>query len=122
MITEKDYKTLTQHRTRNGKIVKWILYCSPFFFIVMAAINLKYASIFGNLEGYTLSSLFESWIDGLVPQKQYSGIYLKAIGRLEMAVLNIGSTMIMVSIAYYYNFRSKLHDRILATLGKENKK
>jgi hypothetical protein len=116
MITEKDLKTLSSYQTRSGKITSWAIVIAPIFFLIVAFFNLYAASKIGSYEGFNLTQLFKSWIEGIDVRVQYSGIYLKAMERLTTALLQIGFALILSLFAYSYNKRKKMDERILEAL------
>ena len=116
MITEKDIKVLSRYQTRSGKIANWAIVIAPIFFLIVAFLNLYAASKIGSYEGFNLTQLFISWIEGIDVKAQYSGIDLKAMERLTTALLQIGFALIFSIFAYIYRNRKKMDERILETL------
>jgi hypothetical protein len=116
MINQKDIKALKQYETLHGKIANWIFICAPILFFVVGILNLKLASIIGNKNGYTLNILFHDWIQGVDVNKQYSGIYLKAMERLTTALLQFGGAIILTAALYTNQILKKRNKRILDTL------
>ncbi len=82
----------------------------------MCLLNLKLASDIGNKDGYNLSQLFQSWVQGVNVSKQYSGIYLKALERLTTALLQFGVAIILFVAVYTYQAIRKRNMRILEKL------
>ena len=116
MITDSDIKALRRYKTRSGKIANWIIVIAPIFLFVVGILNLHLASKIGSNEGYSLWALFQSWIEGINVNKQYSGLYLKAMERLETALLQFGLSLILSIMAYDYHKMRKMNARILETL------
>jgi hypothetical protein len=116
MITENDIKTLKRHETRMGTIAYWMLIFAPIFLVVIGCLNLWLASKIGNSNGQSLSYLFQSWIEGINVNQQYSGLYLKALERLETALFQFGLALIFIILSYGYHRRRKMEIRILEAL------
>lgn len=100
MITQKDIKALTFHRTRFGRIATWIVFILPIFCFIMGALNLHVAARIGRYSGHDLGSLFHSWFKGVEVDKQYTGLYLKAMDRLTTALLGFGTGFILSIVAF----------------------
>jgi len=118
MITDKDIQVLRRHESRSGRIANSAVVIAPVFSVVMGALNLHLASRIGSIAGVDLVQLFQSWIEGVDVNSQYSGLYLKAMGRLTTAVLQFGFAIILAIIAYGYHTRRKMDARILGTLKR----
>ena len=116
MINQKDIKALKQHETLYGKIANWIFIGAPILFFVIGILNLKLASVIGSKNGYDLNMLFHDWIQGVDVNKQYSGIYLKAMERLTTALLQFGGALIFTVAVYANQILIKRNKRILDTL------
>ena len=69
MITQKDIRALTFHRTRFGRIATWIVFIFPIFCFIMGALNLHVAAKIGRYSGHDLGSLFHSWFKGVEVDK-----------------------------------------------------
>ena len=116
MITENDIKALTRHETRLGKIANWAVVVAPICLVLASILNLHLASRIGSNVGFDLIQLFQSWIEGIDLNKQYSGIVLKSMERLTTALLQIGFAVVLSILAYAYHKRRKMDVRILETL------
>jgi len=116
MITKSDIKALKRHETRSGKIVNWISVITPIFLFVIGILNLHLASKIGINEGHSLWVLLQSWNEGISFNQQYSGVYLKAMERLETAFLDFGLSLILSIMAYGYHKTRRMNARILGTL------
>ena len=116
MITEKDIKMLKRYETRMGKLAHWILIFTTPLLFVGGCFNLWLAFRIGNIQGYNLGHLFQSFIEGLNLNKQYSGAYLKAMERLVTGLSELWAAIIFAVILYSYNLRRKMDMRILETL------
>ena len=118
MITDKDIKALSRYQSLSGKIVNWAILLAPIFLLIVAFLNLYAASKIGSYEGFNLTQLFISWLEGIDVEAQYSGMYLKAMERLMTALLQIGSALLFSIFAYSYRNRKKMDERILEALSK----
>ena len=119
MITESDIKTLKRHETRMGTIAYWMLIIAPIFLVVVGSLNLWLASKIGSSNGYNLDFLFQSWIEGINVNQQYSGLNLKAMERLETALFQFGLAIIFIFATYGYHRRRQMDIRILETLRQK---
>ena len=118
MITEKDLKALGSYQTRYGKIAYWAIVFVPFFFLIMALLNIYDASKIGTSIGIGMQELFKRWIEGIDIGTQYSGIFLAAMERLTTAMLHFGMAVILSFFALTYHKRRKMDERILEALRK----
>ena len=100
MITQKDIKALKLHETRMGRISSWAPILGFIILVVVGVLNLKLASNIGSTGGYSLKTLFYSWVQGFDASQQYPGIYLLGIERLETALLQFGMAVFM---AVFFN-------------------
>ena len=116
MITDSDIKALRRYKTRSGKIANWMIVIAPIFLFVVGILNLYLASKIGSNEGYSLWALFQSWIEGINVNKQYSGLYLTAMERLETALLQFGLSLIFSITVYGHHKTRRMNARILETL------
>ena len=116
MITDSDIKALRHYTTRSGKIANWMIVIAPIFLFVVGILNLYLAFKIGSNEGYSLWTLFQSWIEGINVNKQYSGLYLKAMERLGTALLQFGFSLILSIMVYGYHKTRRMNARILETL------
>ena len=116
MITENDIKLLKRHETQMGKFEYWLLIFAPLFFIVIGCLNLWFAFLLGNSQGYNLGYLFQGVIEGINLNQQYSGLYLTALERLEVALFEFGLAIFFLLMFYSYNRRRRVDMRVLETL------
>jgi len=116
MISPHDIKALKRHETRSARIAYWVLMFAPFFLIVMGCLNLWQASIIGNKKGYDIPLLVQRWIEGVNSNQLYSGLYLKAIERLETALHQFALATIFFILFYGYHQRKSMDARILTVL------
>jgi len=118
MIEKKYIKGLTMFEGRSGLVKYYIMVFGPIFVIIMALLNLYLASKLGVTEGYDLLFLFKSWKSGIVATKQYSGGYLIAIERLEMAILLLGGALIWGIVAFKVRVTRQRNHRIVEILRR----
>ena len=116
MITEKDIKTLKYHETRSGKITSIALIALPILLIIVGVLNLYIASRYGSNVKVDLFQLIQNWFEGIDVTKQYTGMYLKAMERLETAFLDFGLALILAPLSYGFHKIRKMYSRILKSL------
>ena len=56
---------------------------------LIAALDVYVAGIWGNLNGYSLASVFEEWARPVEVHRHYSGFLIKAVSRIDMAVVSL---------------------------------
>lgn len=120
MVTEKDMKVLSFHRTRMGKIGGWVLLFVPVVFVSGVVVHLKLSQMIGSWEGYTLLELFKGW-GGVDFTRQYSGVYLAATRHLSSAMLAFGLGLVSAVFVYGYRVQVRRHERILNALEAQEK-
>ena len=118
MIEKKYIKALTMFEGIKGIVIYYIMVFAPIFLLIMTILNFYLASKIGMKEGYDLISLFKSWEAGIEASKQYSGIYLMAIERLEMAILLFGVTLIWGIAAVKVRVTRQRNRRIVEILKR----
>ena len=59
------------------------------FFLVMATVHLQICRRFAVMEGLTVSQVFSKWVEGISPTRNYSGILLIAMQKLQNAMTDI---------------------------------
>ncbi|MGA1871380.1 MAG: hypothetical protein ACMUJM_22855 [bacterium] len=120
MITKKDIRALSAHKTRLGKISGWVIIILPFFFLIIGVLNLRLAAKIGGYSGYDLKTLSYNWYKGIEVNKQYSGIYLKAMDRFSIAVFDFGTALILSIVVLTLHKTKRMYSRILETLENAN--
>lgn len=116
MISEKDIKELKFFNTKFAKFVYYFTIFIPIFFLIMGGLNLKLASNFGNNAGYSLGDLINTWSAGIDLHKNYSGLYLKALERLQTSLTDFAFSIILTILPFGFNKMKKRNKRILDTL------
>lgn len=116
MLNEKDRKALSWSLGKYGRVVEFAVILVPLFLVVSGFVNLYFASRIGSLEGYGLAELLKDWATGVDTKAQYSGVYVKAIGRITLAFFSFGFALVLALQVYAYHTIRQRDRRIVATL------
>ena len=57
--------------------------------------NLYLATTIGSIEGYGLLDIAQLWANGVELEASYSGVFIMAVNRFEMAFLDLGVVVIL---------------------------
>ena len=86
-ITERDIKVLKKTSSKRVRLTFIIIFSFAILFcLVMAAVNLQICRRIAVMEGLTVSQVFSKWVEGISPTRNYSGILLIAMERLQNAM------------------------------------
>ncbi len=80
--------------------------------------NLYLAKIIGSVEGYGLGDVANLWANGVELKESYSGIYVMAVNRFEMAFLDLGVVVILVMSLWANRTSRRRNKRIVQALRK----
>ena len=116
MITEKDIKGLKFLNTKFAKVFFYILLFFPIFSLIIGGLNLYLASMFGENAGFSIGNLFKSWIEGIDIHKQYSGLYIKALERLQASLSNFIFSIFLFCLPVLFIKVKKRNERFLNSL------
>ena len=107
------------HETVLGKIPYWLAITSPALPASIGILDLRRAAAFGSRAGLSLVQVYHACNNNFDIGWSYSGVYLKAIGNLEVAMLGFGSAFILSILAWGHHRTKKSNQRILQTLKSQ---
>ncbi|MBD3243914.1 MAG: hypothetical protein GF331_25200 [Chitinivibrionales bacterium] len=116
MVTQRDMRVLSRHRTRTGKTVEWIVTLAPFALIVLANLNLHLSAQMADNSGRTFGELVGIWLNGVENGQRYLGSFVIAIELFRTAVIQAISALVLAGMAYLYIAGQRMHERILQTI------
>ncbi len=109
-------KDLMFFENKRGKLKIYIIYASPAFLITMAFLNIYAAVKTGEIEGYNFIQLIKYWSSRIDYNKQYSGILVAALERLDTAAFQLGLSLLLIIQIYYARKRCIIDRKILKYL------
>ena len=108
MLSEKDRKHLAGIPTNIYLLCMAVLLTAMLIFAVGCAQNMYLAKIIGSVEGYSFVDIANLWISDIDLKKTYSGVYITAINRFELALLDLGVVFIIgANLWLIYTIRNR---------------
>lgn len=116
MVTQRDIRVLSRHRTRLGKAIEWLVTLAPIVMIVLANLNLHLASQLADDSGRTFGELIGIWLHGVENGARYRGTFVMAIELFRIAVIEALAALVLAGMAYLYISGQRMNERILETI------
>lgn len=117
-ITPKDIEAL---RKRSKRSLPFFLFGMACFYLIVGLWNLRLCARAAQLDGMDLSAVFDGWIEGADALASYSGLYLMALERLTIGILQLGLVVPFVIGGIGLAQSSRRNRRLIAYIeAKEN--
>jgi hypothetical protein len=116
MLEASDRRWLEHEAGRQGTIARAVLLAVPVVMLLLVATNVLMAMQIGHLQGLHLTTLLKDWAVGTEWDRVYTGVYLKAMDRLDVAFLQLGVAAIGAAMAIMHRTQQGRCRRILAAL------
>ena len=96
MLSDKDRKYLTGVSEAFYLVTMATLVIVMLIFVAGCIHNIYLAEIIGSVEGYRISDIARFWVEGIDVKNTYSGVYVMAVNRFGLALLNLGTVAVLV--------------------------
>jgi len=106
MLNDKDKKYLSGVSKPIYLFSMATLISVALIFVAASFRNLYLAKIIGSAEGYRIADVAANWAHGIELKESYSGAYVMAINRFEMAFLDIG-VVVILGISVWATYASR---------------
>jgi hypothetical protein len=116
MISREDRRWLERSAGSQGRRLQHLLLGAAAFLAVVGTFNLGLALWIGGFEGYQAGELARGWISGFQLQHHYSGVYVEALGRITLGVLQLGVALYFAVKGRVADIERRRHQRLLAAL------
>jgi len=118
MISREDRRWLELSAGSQGRRLQQLTFGAAAFLALVGAINLGLALWIGRFEGYHAGELARGWISGFQLQQHYSGVYVEALGRITLGVLQLGVALYFAVKGKVADIERRRHQRLLDALGE----
>jgi hypothetical protein len=95
MLSDKDKKYLAGVSEKFYLLAMATLITVMLLFMAGCIRNLYLAQIIGSIEGYKIADIARFWANEIDIKRTYSGIYVMAVNRFELAFLNLGAVAVL---------------------------
>lgn len=100
-MTTKDLKSLQSSRLKTVRyFAPGFMACVSAFNLVIGIVNLRFSAVIAGFENSTLRDIWDGWIRGIDINATYSGVYLKALERMNLALVQFGFALCFLFGAY----------------------
>ncbi len=121
MVTERDIRVLSRHRTRLGKAIEWVVTLAPIAMIVLANLNLHLAAQLTDDSGRRFGELVGIWLHGVENGAQYRGTFVMAMQLFRTAGIQAVSALVLAGMAYLYISSQRMNERVLETIEDDGR-
>jgi len=106
---------------RSGASYAWLAYpLFAAFLTVMGILHLFMAASWAGLVNLNFSQALQGWLKGIDFERQYSGIYLKAMEQFDVASMMLGVAIFMLTLSFLNRQERHHKARLLAVIeGQE---
>ena len=116
MLNDKDKKYLSGVSDRVYLLSMATLITVALIFVAGFVRNLYLAKIIGSIEGYEIVDVVAHWAHGVELKESYSGVYVMATNRFEMAFLDLGVAIVLGMSVWAVHASRKRNIRITRAL------
>ncbi len=114
-MTPRDLKSLQSSRLKSFRyFAPTFLACVSAFNLVVGIINLRFSAVIAGFENATLRDIWDGWIRGIDINATYSGVYLKALERMNLGLVNLGFALCFLFLSYGFMKANARNRRILS--------
>jgi hypothetical protein len=121
-LPEKDIRDLRKRTSRLACVVPMI--AIPLVIVmnlVVAIINFTLSARIAETLGLSFIQIIEKWIEGISVSKEYSGIFLKAVERWEIGLLQLIVAFFILLLFVFWLHRVGREKRILQFIEEHSK-
>ena len=116
MLNDKDKKYLSGIPRHLYLLSITTLITVKLIFAAACVHNIYLTKIIGSIEGYGIADIARLWASGVDLEETYSGVYVTAINRLELAFIDLGIVAVLAISAWTIHALRQRNMRIVQTL------